>query len=654
MDSVEDADETRTIDDSELGLGHPMLPRGEIPTVVPVGVEGDVHRRSVFEQLGLGHPRTRQRIGRYVILEVLGRGGMGSVFSAYDPELDRAVAIKLLRPGAVDRDARRLKREAQALAKLSHPNVVQVYEVGETEGQTFIAMELIKGQTLANWRRDRQPPWRECVEVYLQAGAGLAAAHARGLVHRDFKPANAVVDEQGQVRVLDFGLVRQAGGAPSEGSEQGSTSLRIERGGSDVSLTETGDVMGTPVYMPLEQLEGQPADARSDQFSFCVSLWEAVYGQRPFEGGSIEELRAELSQGRVTTSSSGSRDGSRDGSRGGSRGPTKLRHVLLRGLSREPADRWPSMEALLDELRRVVAPRRRGTTALGLGLLGGLGMLGAGLAYRAEVGQRCQGAQAQMDGVWDDEVRRAVEDVVVGTRLPYAVDTWERVEARLDEYAGAWVTKHTEVCEATAIRRRQSEEVMDLRMGCLGERRVALHAAVKLLLKADAEVVENGVGLVADLPELFRCDDVVTLRQARQLVPPPEDPAVIPEVETQRERLADVDALREAGKYSKAMAWAELVVQRAQELGYRPLLAEARLRRGQLRDESGQYSEAEEDLVYAHALAAECRHEDVEFEAARALAYVVGSRQVRYAEGLLWGSWRSPWPSDPATPRIWP
>ncbi|MEM9455329.1 MAG: serine/threonine-protein kinase [Myxococcota bacterium] len=307
-----------------------------------------------------------QRLGRYVVLGTLGRGAMGTVLKAFDRKLDRRVAIKVLRRGVEQQYAKRLVREAQALAKLSHPNVVHVYEVDEVDGQNFVVMELVPGRTLHEWMQQQERRgWKECVEVFLQVGAGLAAAHARGLVHRDFKPSNAIIDESGRVRVLDFGLARKV---DRLGLEEQTTNVM----GAEpdlvlsLSLTQTGTVLGTPAYMPLEQMQGGEADARSDQFSFCAALYEALYGERPYEGESLAGLVIAMRGGVVRVPIARTSV------------PRRLRRALLRGLAADPEDRWPSMDALLVELRRVLAPRRKRWVTIAL--VGGMLAAGFGLA----------------------------------------------------------------------------------------------------------------------------------------------------------------------------------------------------------------------------------------------------------------------------------
>ncbi|MCH9687900.1 MAG: serine/threonine protein kinase, partial [Deltaproteobacteria bacterium] len=307
------------------------------------------------------------RLGRFLVIRKLGEGAMGTVFTAYDEELDRRVAIKVLNRDSRDEDTRaRLLREAQALAKLSHPNVVQVYEVGQSAGAVFIAMEFVAGQTLRTWMDAGPRPWAQTLAKFAEAGRGLAAAHDAGLIHRDFKPDNAIVGEDDRVRVLDFGLAR-ADGSGTPVLDELDNPLRLDdtgpetalRSGSEQSarlsstLTRTGARMGTPAYMAPEQYQAGTSDARTDQFSFCVALWEAVYGERPFRGGSLAALGYAVLNGNIEPPPRGTAV------------PGWLHAVLLRGLSTRPEDRHPDMQSLLRELSRDRARRWR---VAGLGL----------------------------------------------------------------------------------------------------------------------------------------------------------------------------------------------------------------------------------------------------------------------------------------------
>ena len=286
------------------------------------------------------------KIHRFAVLRLLGEGGMGVVYSAYDEELDRRVAIKLVRDAGGDGSfgRSRILREAQAMAKVSHPNVVQVYEVGEFAGQVFVAMEFVKGVTLTDWLAEERP-WEEVRDMFLQAGRGLAAAHAQGLVHRDFKPDNVLVGADGRARVLDFGLARretEAGVArPSD-----SFVARVGQSGDVLStnLTLAGTIMGTPAYMSPEQHRGEPADARSDQFSFSVALFEALHRQHPFPGETYHELSDAVLGGHLRPPPAGSRV------------PEWLTRALVTGMATDPADRHPSMDTLLAELGQDTAP----------------------------------------------------------------------------------------------------------------------------------------------------------------------------------------------------------------------------------------------------------------------------------------------------------
>lgn len=276
-------------------------------------------------------------IGRYRVLTRLGEGGMGVVYAAYDERLDRKVALKLLRGAwATSREGReRAIREARALARLSHPNVVHVYEVGEAEDEIYVAMESLAGPTLLTWMTEVQRPWREVLAVFRQAAEGLAAAHRHGVIHRDFKPANAILGVDGRVRVLDFGLAQLADAAVEEGPTTASVGRPLV---ADAQLTQTGAVLGTPAYMAPEQFAGHRGDAQTDQFSYCIALYEALYQRRPFEGETLQALCVAVVEGKVRPPPSGSEV------------PAWLHRVIVRGLQSEPLARWPGMVALIAAL----------------------------------------------------------------------------------------------------------------------------------------------------------------------------------------------------------------------------------------------------------------------------------------------------------------
>ncbi|TMQ22517.1 MAG: hypothetical protein E6J91_01185, partial [Deltaproteobacteria bacterium] len=282
-------------------------------------------------------------VGRYEICEVLGAGAMGVVYRARDPELDRAVAIKVVRTGDAARSSgARLLREAQAMARLRHPNVVPIFDVGPAQDAVFVAMPLLEGGTLRGWLNAGGRSFDQVLDHFIAAGRGLAAAHAAGLVHRDFKPDNVLLGADGEVQVADFGLARLAGHDVPPRSDTGSH-------GSD-GLSQTGDVVGTPAYMSPEQLRGRPSDGRADQFSFCVALWEGVFGQRPFPRlppGTPDPLHVRLEAITAGPVAPSRRDR-----------PAWVAQVLMRGLAEDPVRRWPTMQALLDAIAAHRAPRR--------------------------------------------------------------------------------------------------------------------------------------------------------------------------------------------------------------------------------------------------------------------------------------------------------
>lgn len=288
-----------------------------------------------------GAPAAPVKVSRYTVLDELGSGGLGVVYAAYDPKLDRRVALKLINPARVSPDnAQRMLREAQAMAQLTHPNVAAVYDTGPHENGTFIAMELVEGVTLSRWTLDENPPWKETRDVLVAAGLGLAAAHQRGLIHRDFKPANVLVDHTGRPRVLDFGL---ACSVEEVGQNVSATDMSQSLLGD--ALTKTGVILGTPQYMAPEQFSGR-ADARSDQWAFCVTVWESLYRQRPFEAEDVPSMQRLVTAGELGAVPSASSV------------PGWVERVLRRGLSVAPEQRFADMESLLSALQQDKRSRR--------------------------------------------------------------------------------------------------------------------------------------------------------------------------------------------------------------------------------------------------------------------------------------------------------
>jgi tetratricopeptide (TPR) repeat protein len=546
---------------------------------------------------------------------------MGVVYAAYDPELDRKIAIKLVRAALGNQGRERLLREAQAMARLSHPNVIAVHDVGTVDDEVFIAMELVDGAPLSTVLKEQRPGLEEVLSFFLQAGRGLAAAHAAGIIHRDFKPDNVLIGKDGRVRVLDFGLARAAEAQASEAKVEVTGETEISgRQLLDTPLTRTGAFMGTPAYMAPEQILSKPTDARSDQFSFCVALYEAIYGERPFVGDTVVALAEDALRGDVRPAPRNSPV------------PARLRNVVLRGLSGSPERRFPSMEALLEALAPREKPRSPAWfVALGVVLLGA-GLLGFRFARRQTM-TLCRGAESRLAGVWDAQRKAAVHAAFTATGRPFAEDAFHGAERALDAHAAAWAGMHTEACEATRVRGEQSEELLDLRMECLSGRREEMRALVDLFTHADAQVVQKAVGAASSLGGLDGCADAAALRAP---VRPPKDPAKRARVDELRKRLAVVKALGEAGKYGDALTIARPLVEEARALGYAPIQAEALFRLGRALRNVGKYQESEEALFEAAAEAMAGRDETVAAPAWRSLIEVVGIDQARAADGHRW------------------
>ena len=546
---------------------------------------------------------------------------MGLVYSAYDEELDRKIAIKILRHRGhgnnTTQGQSRMLREAQALAKLSHPNVVAIYEVGWFGDTLFLAMEFIEGKTVRQWLTESPRSWREVLHVYMEAGRGLAAAHEAGMVHRDLKPDNILVGKDGRVRVVDFGLARRSG---SElGSDRQHPQLSQVSGLFDISHTLAGSLVGTPAYMPPEQLESIEVDARSDLFSFCVSLFEGLYGMRPFQGEDPEAIRLAILE---DAPAAPPRDAAV---------PTRVHRVVLRGLAPAPDDRPASMAALLTALRAAIdRPRRLWLTALGaLSVVSlAVGFVGAAALQRGPPVETCTGAAARLTDVWDPPARAAVEHAVLASGLSYAPDTWVRVAAQLDRYTTAWTAMHTDACLKHS-RGEQSADLLDRRMTCLDDRLAEVAALVDELRTADRSVIERAVQATESLSSLDRCVDTTLLMA--QSAPPPEVAAAAAGL---RERVARAKASESAGRYPAALTQTAAIVADAEALGYPAVLAAAQQRRASVQERMGEYAAAETSGFAALAAAEAAGDDGLRAQIATALVHITGIRLRHFDEAL--------------------
>jgi tetratricopeptide (TPR) repeat protein/predicted Ser/Thr protein kinase len=493
------------------------------------------HRRSVAAvRMRLFGKGQTLDIGRYQIERRIGAGGMGEVYLGLDAALGRKAAIKRVPPERNSSDSKeRLRKEARALARLSHQNVVQVYEVGEHEGQTFLAMEYVEGTTLTGWLKASRS-WQEILRVFEAAGRGLAAAHSAGVIHRDFKPDNVLISNARRVCVADFGLAV-----------------------ADEDAAHRHEISGTVRYMSLEQLRGEDVDARSDQFSFCVALYEALWQREPFDRATVAARVLALENGRPHAPPRG-------------RAPRAVWKVVRRGLQREPDRRWPNFDALLEALE-VIPIRRRRRAVLSVVLP--LSLAAVWLVARGSPDELvCTGVASELVGVWDQETKAELAAAFAATEVAHAAATLERVEQGLDAWADAWTTERLAQCEA-ARSQTDDEQLARARRGCLERQRRRVEVVTEVLARADVDAVDRAVEVIARLPAPSRCSVVEQLRGPE---PPPAELA--DRVEQVRLELAAAHSLRELGR-PDLDALAQLVAD-VRTLEHAPLLAEALAEQG--------------------------------------------------------------------------
>ncbi len=574
-------------------------------------------------------------IGRYVVLSRLGAGGMGVVYAAYDPELDRKVALKLLRtdsPSEAESDgSRRLQREAQALARLNHPNVVTVHDVLEYDGRVVLAMEFVEGVTLSAWRRAARRSWREVLDVFVAAARGLVAAHDRGLVHRDFKPDNVMISSsdsgEHRVRVMDFGLARPTVGTndpsaqPAAQLADAAADMRRSPSAFDGQLTRVDVIVGTPAYMAPEQLAGRVVGPAADQFAFCVALWETLYGERPFRGENLVELARAIVEGDRAEPPSAAVV------------PRWLHRVCERGLATQPADRFADMHELAATLQGGHRRTRLRVTAIGLAAVAtiAVGFVGERQRGRTEANAACERDGAAIDEIWNDQSRAAVREGLLGSGATGAETTAEKVTPWLDDHARTWAHARTEACRAHALDGRWDDDFLDRATWCLDERKLELQALVTTLADADAEAANRAVQAATELARIEPCLDDATLR--RRSSPPPEVRGEIPEIHAE---FARADALWATGAYTEGLAVAQATRARAEELGWPRVSSAARLRVGLLLADTGAFAEAEAMTQAAYFEAVQAGEIDEALGAADALARLVGMSLARPDDGLLW------------------
>ncbi|MFV8755040.1 tetratricopeptide repeat protein [Nannocystaceae bacterium ST9] len=600
---------THTAHDDSAGIDETLLPES----------------RSIDDR-----PRSRDeavpaRLGHYVLLHELGKGGMGIVHAAYDEALDRKVALKLLRARDSGEAQQRLVREARALARLSHPNVVQVYEIIEADDRAVLVMEYVDGVTLREWLKSRPRSIAEVLAVFLAAGRGLAAAHAANLVHRDFKPENVMIRRDDRVLVMDFGLARGELGStheprsePSTPSPEADVALTISEG-----WTVPGSLLGTPHYMAPEQFRGDPADASSDQFGFCVALWEALFGERPFQADNLVALSLAVVEGRLSEPTRGDV-------------PAWLRRVIERGLARDPGMRWPSMLDLLAALQ--ADPTRRRRAALFGTLTGLTAVLVLGAAHverereRDEAIAECERESQAIEADWNAEIEAALATSFAATGVGFADSAWQVTRPRMAAYAREWTTLRHAACLDARVETTRDASSYATIAECLDQRRATFAGLVEAWSDTSSATITLAPKAAASLQPLASCLDGTW--QAQRVTPPEH---ARERVATLRARLERSVALEWLGQYQAALDVAEAVRVEAEALAWPPLRGEVRLQIASLQVELGRNELATSSARQAFGEALASGHDMLAFDAATQLL-AIGSRQADYEGAELWAA----------------
>ena len=523
-------------------------------------------------------PRDALIQGRYQILELAGVGGMGVIYIAHDHTLDRRVALKVLRhdrradPVGTDAQAH-LVREAQTLARLSHPNVVVVYDVVHGVDGVHIAMELVEGRTLGAWLEGPPRPTRDQIlTVFISAGRGLAAAHAAGVVHRDFKPDNVLVGLDGRVRVTDFGLARSPRRAPAGAATPGQARPTPE---TDASIA------GTPRYMAPEQRLRRGTDARSDQYSFAVALHEAIHGQHPAASPAPTQPPR---HGRV---------------------PLWLQRLLRRALSAEPGRRFTTMDELCDALERGRRARARLAWGLAAGSLVAAALSSVFLS-QAQDAPLCEPATAQLVGVWDEPTRQAVRHAITTAAAPTGSPTWGTIEGELDAVASVWSGRHDAACTTANTGDGPARQQAAMLLECLQQNREQMRVLTEMSARGDASAlsfISRG-----RLRESMRLA-CATPEAARHIAPLPLDGHLRQRVVELRILLDEAFGIESEGKLAPARDLAALAVEQAEATGFGPVLSEALFRRGAIEHQMGDVQAAQDTLERALAIAEVAQHD---------------------------------------------
>jgi tetratricopeptide (TPR) repeat protein len=555
-------------------------------------------------------PRSGDRIaGRFEIHAELGRGGFGCVYLARDLELGREVAVKVI---GLERATRLstpglqlFEREAQATARLNHPNIVTVHDFGSWNGFPYLILERLRGETLQA-RLGRGPlSVPEALRVILPVLRALAHAHAAGIIHRDIKPNNVFLLGEGGVKVLDFGLAKmllareEAPPPEGESAPPGASTLRGA---------------GTPAYMAPEQWRGEPQDERTDLFGVGVLLFEMLSGRPPFQATDVRSTLFEPGpppslRERVPAV------------------PQALSDIVSRALATDPAARPQSateLEAALRAFEQRLEGRRasrRNRWLVAAAVLGVGASLAIPYAIRKDPRLLCRGAEGKFAGIWDGEIAGAVRTAFLATATPYADAASAGVARTVDAYHDAWVAMHQDACEATRVRGEQSEELLDLRMSCLSRRLGELRALSEVFRQADARVVQRAVSAVYALTPVSLCADAEALKSRAEV---PKDPALRAKIDAVQAALDRTKAHIDTGKWKEGLAIARESLSQARAIGSRPLEADALHFVAGLEEYTGDGKGAERSFREAARIAEAAKQDLTAAHARVGLVYVVG------------------------------
>lgn len=553
--------------------------------------------KALVPEVAASGPHKGLVIGRYVVLEPIGAGALGEVFAAWDTTLQRTVALKWLYPSVREADRpqqrERLILEARALAKVQHPNVVAVHDIEAQGSHDVIVMELVANAKSLRGTMSEGRPWKDVLPVFLDAARGLIAAHAAGVIHRDFKPDNVLVDASGRVRVADFGLARSGAHGLDAASKRSTLS-------------------GTPAYLAPERWQGADATELSDQFSFCAALYECLGGKLPFDEKDPARRVEQMKAGAAPLSSV----------------PSAISQVVLRGLAFEPSQRWPSMAALSSALFTASHRPDRIRAGLALAAVVTLALGSAVLAIRQSAG-RCDDVAAPIDAAWTAARKETIRSAFLATRHPGAAELTPRVIAAADAVAANLSSLRRTACEATS-KQGESEAALALRDGCLQRRVADFTALVTVFEAADSKMVERAIGALEQLPSAKECLDVAALAAMDPL------PTSRVLVDAARQKVSSVRALRLAGKTKDSGALAVEAVTEARAAAWRPLIAEALNESGSTAERLQKFDDSRANYLEALNLALASNDLPEAFNAAVDLAYLDGVNGARLQAAEAW------------------